>query len=257
MDPVHAFRLDGRTAFITGASSGIGATLAEAFAEAGAAVALVARRVDRIEPAAARLRAVGRRALAVTLDVTRTADIAAAFDRVTAELGLPDIIVNNAGVAEPRTVLKTPKESVLRTLDTNFVAAWEIAREAAQRLIEAERPGSIINVASVLALGSAPGYAAYSASKAALVQLTQTLALELVRHRIRVNALAPGWFISEMNAAFFSSTEGLAYARRIPPGRTGELSELIGPALLLASDAGSYVNATVLSVDGGHSAALV
>jgi NAD(P)-dependent dehydrogenase (short-subunit alcohol dehydrogenase family) len=140
---------------------------------------------------------------------------------------------------------------------TNFIAPWNICAEAAQRLVAAGKPGSIINVASVLALGAAPGYASYSASKGALVQMTRSLALEFVRHRIRVNALAPGWFVSEMNAEYFASDKGKAYIQRMPPGRTGELQELVGPALLLASDAGSYVNGVVLPVDGAHHAALV
>ncbi len=256
-DPTRAFRLDGRVALITGASSGVGATLATAFAAAGAHVILAARRLERIEERAAAIRAAGHLASAVSLDVTDRAAIDSVFDGVGRASGLIDIVVNNAGFAEPRTVLKTSHEVLQRTLDTNFLGAWDISRAAAQRLIAAGKPGSIINVASVLASGSAVGYGAYSASKAALLQLTTTLGLELFRHHIRVNALAPGWFVSEMNEAFFASPAGQAYRERIPPGRTGEMQELVGPALLLASDAGSYINATVLAVDGGHHAALV
>jgi NAD(P)-dependent dehydrogenase (short-subunit alcohol dehydrogenase family) len=254
---LQSFRLDGRTALITGASSGIGAALAEGFAAAGAHVVLAARRLERIEALAARLSDVGAGATALAMDVTRSEHIQRVFDDVQRAGRRVQIVVNNAGVAEPRTILKTPRDTLERTLQTNFVAAWDIARTAAHRMIEAGLPGSIINVASVLAAGSAVGYGAYSASKAALVQLTSTLGLELVRHRIRVNALAPGWFISEMNEAFFSSPDGVAYRKRLPSGRTGELHELVGPALLLASDAGAFVNATVLPVDGGHHAALV
>jgi NAD(P)-dependent dehydrogenase (short-subunit alcohol dehydrogenase family) len=256
-DPTQGFRLDGRVAFITGASSGIGATLATAFAAAGAAVALVARRLDRIEALAASIEASGGRALPVPLDVTDRAAITAAFDFVGARLGVPDVIVNNAGMADPALFLKTDAGALERTMATNFIAPWNICAEAAQRLVAAGKPGSIINVASVLALGAAPGYASYSASKGALVQMTRSLALEFVRHRIRVNALAPGWFVSEMNAEYFASDKGKAYIQRMPPGRTGELQELVGPALLLASDAGSYVNGVVLPVDGAHHAALV
>jgi NAD(P)-dependent dehydrogenase (short-subunit alcohol dehydrogenase family) len=256
-DPTRTFRLDGKVALVTGASSGIGATLAEGFAQAGAAVVLGARRVERIESLAGRIRAQGGRALAVALDVTVPAQVVAALDAAEAAFGIVDVLVNNAGVAEPRTVLKTDRDALARTLDTNFVACWDLSREVARRLVATRRKGSIVNVASVLAGGAAVGYASYSASKAALVAFTRTFALELVRHGIRVNALAPGWFISEMNERFFASPEGVAYAQRIPAGRTGDLSELIAPALLLASDAGSYVNATVLPVDGGHHAALV
>jgi NAD(P)-dependent dehydrogenase (short-subunit alcohol dehydrogenase family) len=123
--------------------------------------------------------------------------------------------------------------------------------------VAARKPGSIINVASVLALGAGPGYAAYSASKAALVSMTRSLALEFVRYRIRVNALAPGWFVTEMNRDYFATAAGEEYLKKIPPGRAGQLDELVGPALLLASDAGSYVNGVTLPVDGGHSVALV
>jgi NAD(P)-dependent dehydrogenase (short-subunit alcohol dehydrogenase family) len=256
-DPTHSFRLDGRVAFITGASSGIGATLATAFAAAGAAVALVARRLERIESLAETIRAAGGRAVAVQLDVTDLAGIPRAFDQVEQALGCVDLLVNNAGMADPALFLKTDAAALERTMATNFSAPWHLSAEAARRLIAAGRPGSIINVASVLALGTAPGYAAYSASKGALVQLTRSLALEFVRHRIRVNALAPGWFVSEMNEAYFASDKGKAYVQRMPPGRTGELHELLGPALLLASDAGSYVNGVVLPVDGAHHAALV
>jgi NAD(P)-dependent dehydrogenase (short-subunit alcohol dehydrogenase family) len=256
-DPTRAFRLEGRVAFITGASSGIGATLATAFAAAGAAVALVARRLDRIETLAESIRSAGGSALAVQLDVTDQAAIGAAFELVQQRLGVADLIVNNAGMADTALFLKMRPGALERTMATNFTAPWNISAEAAGRMIAAGKPGSIINVASVLALGASPGYSAYSASKGALLQLTRSLALEFVRHRIRVNALAPGWFVSEMNVAFFASDKGKAYVQRMPPGRTGELAELVGPALLLASEAGSYVNGVVLPVDGAHHAALV
>lgn len=256
-DPLRSFRLDGRVAFITGASSGIGATLATAFAAAGAAVALVARRLDRIESLAASIQSAGGTALAVPLDVTDRVAITAAFELVGQRLGVPDVVINNAGMADPALFTRTDAAALQRTMATNFIAPWNICAEAATRLIAAGKPGSLINIASVLALGAAPGYAAYSASKGALVQMTRSLALEFVRHRIRVNALAPGWFISEMNADYFASDKGRAYIQRMPPGRTGALEELVGPALLLASEAGSYVNGVVLPVDGGHHVALV
>jgi NAD(P)-dependent dehydrogenase (short-subunit alcohol dehydrogenase family) len=256
-DPTRSLRLDGRIAFITGASSGIGATLASAFAAAGARVVLAARRKDRVDELAASIRQSGGQALPVALDITDVGAIHAAFEQVAVHWGVADLIVNNAGIAEPSSFLKTTRESFERTMATNMLACWDVCAESARRMVAAQQPGSIINVASVLALGSAPGYSAYSASKGALVQLTRSLALEFVRHRIRVNALAPGWFISEMNAEYFASDKGQDYIRRMPPGRTGQLEELVGPALLLASDAGSYVNGVVLPVDGGHHVALV
>ena len=257
MDPLKQFLLDGRVTFVTGASSGIGAALAEGLAAAGARVVLAARRVDRTQALAETIRSNGGDALFVSLDVTSIESIKGAFDQVESAFGLPTVIVNNAGVAEGKSFLKTSRESLDWTMDTNFFGVWEMCKEGARRMVAAKKGGSIINVASVLGMGSAIGYSSYSASKGALIQLTKTLALEFVKHGIRVNALAPGWFVSEMNQEFFESEAGQAYMLRIPPGRTGELRELIGPALLLASDAGSYINGTVLPVDGGHHAALV
>jgi NAD(P)-dependent dehydrogenase (short-subunit alcohol dehydrogenase family) len=138
----------------------------------------------------------------------------------------------------------------------NFEAPWHLSQQMAARLIAAKRPGAIINIASVLALGAGPGYAAYSSSKGALVQLTRSLALEFIRANIRVNALAPGWFVTEMNEHWFKTEEGQTYLRGTPAGRAGELTELVGPALLLASDAGSFLNGVVMPVDGGHHVAL-
>lgn len=257
MNPLQAFRLDGRVAFVTGTSSGIGAAMAEGLAAAGATVVLTARRIERCEELAARIERSGGRAMSVALDVCDRDSIVAAFERVTGTVGVPSIVVNNAGIAEPALFLKTNRDSLDRTFATNFFGAWEVCREAARRLVEARLSGSLINVASVLGIGAAPGYAAYSASKGAVIQLTRTLALEFVRHGIRVNALAPGWFVTEMNEHFFASEAGRRYIERMPPRRTGRLEELLGPLLLLASDAGSYLNGVVLPVDGGHHAALV
>ena len=255
-DPTRAFRLDGRVAVITGASSGIGAELARAFARAGARVAVIARRADRLETLVSELRAEGATALPVSLDVRDTAALPAAFDRITAELGVADILVNNAGIAKVGSFLRASGAERDDSFAVNFDAAWDLSAEASRRMIAAARPGCIINIASVLALGAAPGYAAYATSKAALVQLTRCLALELQRHSIRVNGLAPGWFVTEMNDSWLTSPEGLDYLARTPARRAGRLEELVGPALLLASDAGSFINGVTLAVDGAHHAAL-
>ena len=251
------FDLSGSIAIVTGASSGIGASLARGLAGAGARVVLAARRLERLQEIAREIEAAGGRALPLALDLASPAAIVPFFDVIQGHFGGPaNILVNNAGVAEPMRFLKTPRESLDRTLQTNFVAPWELTREFAARLVAAKKGGAVLNIGSVLGLGAAVGYAAYSASKAALHQLTKSLALELVPFGIRVNAIAPGWFVTEMNQDFFASEAGRAYRAKLPPGRLGELPELLGPALLLVSGAGSYINGAVLPVDGGHAVAL-
>lgn len=193
----------------------------------------------------------------VAMDVTDRAAIGRAFDAVEARFGTVDVVVNNAGIAQPALFLKTDPQTLQSTMATNFTAAWDVSQEAAKRLVAAKAPGSIINITSVLGMGVGPGYAAYAASKAALAQATRAMALEFVRHRIRVNAIAPGWFVTEMNEAYFATEEGAAYLKKTPAGRAGRLDELVGPALLLASDAGSFVNGVILPVDGAHHVALV
>lgn len=193
----------------------------------------------------------------VAMDVTDRAAIGRAFNAVEARFGTVDVVVNNAGIAQPALFLKTDPQTLQSTMATNFTAAWDVSQEAAKRLVAAKAPGSIINITSVLGMGVGPGYAAYAASKAALAQATRAMALEFVRHRIRVNAIAPGWFVTEMNEAYFATEEGAAYLKKTPAGRAGRLDELVGPALLLASDAGSFVNGVILPVDGAHHVALV
>jgi NAD(P)-dependent dehydrogenase (short-subunit alcohol dehydrogenase family) len=257
MSVVDGFRLDGKVALVTGASSGIGASLARGLAAAGAKVVAAGRRVDRIEALVADIEAAGGNAYALALDVTDRITHAPAFEAIETWAGSPvDVLVNNAGIAEPKKFLRMDAASRDRTMATNFEGAWDLAHETAKRLVAARRPGSIINIASILGLNSAPGYAAYSASKGALIMMTKALAIELVCQGIRVNAIAPGWFVTEMNTDYFRSDAGQAMLARTPAARTGRLPELLGPVLLLASDAGSFVNGVVLPVDGGHSAAL-
>ncbi|MCB1625776.1 MAG: SDR family oxidoreductase, partial [Pseudomonadales bacterium] len=252
MQALDRFRLDGRTALVTGASSGIGAVLALGLAQAGATVIAAARRADRLQRVVSDIVAAGGKAHAVALDVTAEDSIRAAFDHAEALAGIVDVLINNAGVAEPSRFVTTEAASRDHVMATNFNGVWNVTQEAARRLLAAKRPGSIINIASVLGIGAGIGYASYSASKAAVIQLTRVLALELGRSGIRVNSIAPGWFVTEMNDAFFASDAGKALAQRSPAGRTGELHELLGPVVLLASDAGSYINGVVLPVDGAH-----
>ncbi len=249
-DLARLFSLEGRTAFVTGASSGFGRYFAELLHAAGARVVLGARRVDRIEAEAARL---GERASAVALDVADEASVVAAFDRIAGQVGVCGVIVNNAGIALPRPALETTSAEWDSVVGVNLRGAFLVAREAARRLVAAERPGSIVNIGSILGERVIAGVSSYSASKAGLLHLTRSLALEWARHRIRVNAIAPGYFKTDMNAPFFDTEPGKAMIRRIPQRRLGDLADLAGPLLLLASDAGAHMTGAVVTVDGGHS----
>ncbi|MBA6413723.1 glucose 1-dehydrogenase [Parahaliea sp. F7430] len=257
MSVMAQFSLTGRIALVTGASSGIGYTVAKGLAEAGASVVVAARRVERLESLVREIEDKGGKALAVTMDVTDKASIEAAFNQAEVALGTVDVIINNAGVADPKHFLKIDDDSLDFVMDTNFKGVWHVAQEASRRLLAAQLPGSIINIASVLGLAAHPGQTSYCSSKAAVIQLTKSLSLDLVRHNIRVNAIAPGWFKTEINSDYFDSPAGQAYIEQMPAQRLGQLEELLGPIILLASEAGSFVNGTVLPVDGAHLARMV
>lgn len=249
MQPAH-FSLEGKVALVTGASSGIGRTLAKGLALGGATVVVAARRVERLETLVGEITSANAKAHAVKMDVADRASVDAAFDDAERAVGVIDVVVNNAGVADPKNFLKIDEASRDFVMHTNFNGVWNVAQEAARRMVEAEKPGSIINISSVLGLGVQKGQAAYCASKGAVIQLTRTLAIDLMRHGIRVNAIAPGWFKTEINAEFFESPEGQAYVQTMPARRLGSTEELIGPVILLASEAGSFINGSVLPVDG-------
>ncbi|MDX1594612.1 MAG: SDR family oxidoreductase [Gammaproteobacteria bacterium] len=250
------FSLVGRVALVSGASSGLGARFARVLAGAGAAVVLGARRVERLADHAEAIETAGGRALATPLDVTDDASVAAAFDAAEKRFGTVDIAVCNAGIGATASIDESDARDWDEVLEVNLHGVRRVGRECARRLIAAEKPGSIVNVASVLGLLAQPNHAGYAASKAAVIQLTRVMALDLARHGIRVNALAPGYVATEINAAFFASEAGKRYVKRLPARRLGMAEELDGPLLLLASDAGSYVNGAVLVVDGAHSAKL-
>ena len=250
------FSLKGRRALITGASSGLGHGIAKGLAAAGAEIIACARRVDRLEALVADIRQSGGKACAVAMDVANRDSVNAAYDQAIAELGVPDIIINNAGVADPKNFLKADEASRDFVMNTNFNGVWNVAQEGARRMVEANLPGSIINIASVLAVMAQTGQATYCASKASVAHLTNVMSLDLMRHNIRVNAIAPGWFLTEMNEDFFATQAGKDYISTMPARRLGSIDELIGPVILLASDAGSFINGTLLPVDGAirHSA---
>ena len=246
------FDLNGRTALVTGASSGLGRHFARTLAVHGASVALAARRVERLEALADEIRDAGGTAYAVRMDVTDASSVVEGLDSVQAALGVPDILVNNSGIARPASTLDVTEEDWAGVVGTNLEGAWRVARGAAVRMVDAERPGTIVNVLSILAFGVARGLGSYAASKAGLLQLTRTMAMELARHRVRVNAIAPGYVLTEMNREFFASDSGMAMTKRIPQRRIGDPSELDGALLLLASDASSYMTGSTIVVDGGH-----
>jgi NAD(P)-dependent dehydrogenase (short-subunit alcohol dehydrogenase family) len=249
MSILDRFRLDGRVAIVTGASSGLGAAFAVGLAEAGADVAVCARRVDRLEQTADRVRALGRRCLAVPADVAEPDDCTRVVEQTVGELGRVDVLVNNAGIGTAHPATREKPEDFRRVIDVNLNGSYWMAQACARAMTEG---GSIVNIGSVLGLTSAGlPQAAYSASKAAIIGLTRDLAQQWTgRKGIRVNALAPGFFPSEMTDQY---PDGYLDAQlpRIPAGRAGDPAELTAALLFLASDAGAYVTGVVLPVDGG------
>lgn len=240
--------LSGKTALVTGASSGFGAHFSKTLASAGAKVIAAARREDRLASLVKDIEASGARASAMKLDVGDGAAVQAAFEQI----GGVDIVVNNAGVSGATRAIETPQEEWRWTYDVNVHGVFFVAQAAAQRMVAAGRGGSIINIASITGVRPAAGNAAYASSKAAVTHLTKCLALDWARHDIRVNALAPGYFETDINRDFLASDYGQKMIKRIPQRRTGEMHDLDGPLLLLASEASAYMTGTCIAVDGGH-----
>jgi NAD(P)-dependent dehydrogenase (short-subunit alcohol dehydrogenase family) len=248
----YAISLKGRNALITGASSGLGRAFAGMLARAGATVVLAARRRDSLEQLRQEIGAAGGRAIAVAMDVTNAGAVAEAVHRAAAELGKLDILVNNAGVTLTQPFLELTEAEWDQQVDTNLKGAFLVAQTTAKVMHEQGTGGAIVNIASILGLRVAGQVAAYLTSKAGIIHLTKGMALELARHRIRVNALCPGYIETDLNRDFFASETGRALIKRIPQRRLGQASELEGPLLLMCSDAGSYMTGAVLAIDGGH-----
>lgn len=249
---VERFSLQGRSALVTGASSGLGAHFARVLASAGATVAVAARRRERLDALVAEIAADGGSAFAVAMDVTDAGSVQQALDSVEQSLGTLDILVNNAGVAGSRHCLKEDEANWDHIMEANLKGAWRVAHGVAQRSVSAGNNCSIVNIASILGLRVGFGESTYAISKAAVVQMTRAMALELARKGVRVNAICPGYFATEMNSDYLYSEAGQAYLANTPGGRAGQLQELDGALLLLASDAGSFINGVALPVDGGH-----
>jgi 3-oxoacyl-[acyl-carrier protein] reductase len=256
MKAAELFDLSGRVGLVTGASSGLGFRFAEVLAANGAAVALVARRKERLVALQAKIEAAGGRAVAIEADVLDNASMRRAFDAAEAAFGTVTILVNNAGVAHSGRAVDLPEAEWRRVLSTNLDAVFFWAQEAARRMLAAAKPGAIINIASVLGFGVGKGVVAYAAAKAGVVQVTKALGLELAFKGIRVNAIAPGWFVTEINRDYLASEEGRKLTRDIPVGRFGRDGDLDGTLLLLASDAGRFIAGATIVVDGGQMVAL-
>lgn len=251
MDDV-SFRLDGKVVLITGASSGFGQHFAPALARQGARVVVAARRRNPLLALEEQIESDGGKCLAVAMDVVDRESVKDAFDQAEAAFGCVDVVVNNAGVGDSNALFDVSEAEWDKVIDTNLKGAFHVAQEGARRMVEHQRPGSIINIASVLGLRVASHLTAYCASKAGVVQLTKAMALELARQNVRVNAICPGYYLTDINRDFMTSEAGMKMIRRVPMRRLGELNELLGPLFLLASDASSFMTGSILSVDGGH-----
>jgi NAD(P)-dependent dehydrogenase (short-subunit alcohol dehydrogenase family) len=252
MDANDLFSLRNVTALVTGASGGLGQHFARTLVGAGAKVALVGRRIAPLAELSEELNRSGAQTAAVPFDSTDAEAVAGGFAAAERALGTVTLLINNSGVTSTEPLIDTEEKTWDSILDTNLKGAWLCSRVFARRLIEVGNPGAIVNVASILGLRVAGQVAAYSASKAALLHLTRSLALELARHRIRANALAPGYISTELNRKFLETPAGQALIKRVPQRRLGDLSDLDGPLLLLASEASRFMTGAVIPVDGGH-----
>jgi NAD(P)-dependent dehydrogenase (short-subunit alcohol dehydrogenase family) len=246
------FRMDGRVALVTGASSGLGRHFAGVLARAGARVALGARRNAKTQDAADEIVAAGGTAMSVALDVTDESSIAAALDAAATQWGPVDTLVNNAGVASAQPSLDLDGDAWDRIMNTNLKGAWSMARAFASRLVDGGTPGAVVNIASIVGHRVSGGLMPYAVSKAGIVQMTRALAMEWARHGIRVNALSPGYIETDLNREFLQSDAGARLRSNVPQRRFGQPDDLDGALLLLASDAGRFITGVSLPVDGGH-----
>lgn len=249
----NRFSLDGKVVLLTGASSGLGQQFARALNDAGATIVLVARRADRLTELAAEL----ERAMAIPADVAGEGEPDRIITETIGRHGRIDVVVNNAGISRNVNAIDDDVEAFRHELDIDLVAPYEIARKAARHMIDHQIAGSIVNIGSVLGRvgGGRMRTTAYAAAKGGLHNLTRELASQWARKNVRVNAIAPGWFRTEMNEGMFASGAGQEYiASNTPMGRPGNPGELDGALLFLASDASSYVTGHILFVDGGWTA---
>jgi NAD(P)-dependent dehydrogenase (short-subunit alcohol dehydrogenase family) len=249
---IPVFEIEGMHILVTGGSSGLGRHFARFLANNGAHVTLAARRAETLAQNVAEINGSGGKAHSIVLDVTVADQLDDALKEAETKFGAIHAVVNNAGVTATKPALDQDERAWDSVIDTNLKGVWLVAQAAAKRMIANNVRGSIVNVASILGLRVAGGVAPYAISKAGVIQMTKALALEWARYGIRVNALAPGYFATELNDDFFETDAGKALIKRVPQRRLGQLSELDGPLLLLISNAGSFMTGSVVTVDGGH-----
>lgn len=245
----NIFDLSGKTAIITGASSGLGKHFAKTLSAAGANLVICARRVQNLEELK---NEINTEVLVLPIDVTSEESVLNFFSEVRNSIGSADILINNAGTSDPKRFKDLDEESWNYVLETNLNGAYRVAKNFTDSLIQDNKSGSIVNIASILGLRVGLNLASYATAKAGLVQLTKSMALELARSNIRVNAIAPGYILTEINDEFFATDEGKNYIKNIPMNRLGLESDLDGVLLLLASDASSFMTGSIIPVDGGH-----
>lgn len=248
--------LTGKAAVVTGASSGLGRHFAMTLARAGAKVAVAARRIEALQELVAQIEAFDGRAIAIPLDVTDAESVRNCIDAAETELGALSILVNNAGIAGREVAIETTEADWDRVLDTNLKGVWLVAQEAGRHMVRLGHGGSIVNIASILGLIGAGNVVSYCTSKAGVVNMTRALAVEWAPHEIRVNAIAPGYIVTDLNREFLAGPGGEAILQRVPQHRFGEPEDLDGALLLLVSEAARYITGSVLVVDGGHTAVL-
>ena len=245
--------LSGKVAIVTGAGRGLGRSMAEALAEAGAAVTVAARTGDELDAFVARTKVTGGQALACPTDVTDEAAVARMVDATVETFGRLDILLNNSGIVASTPLLDQPSEEWDRVIATNLRGTYLATRAAGQHLV-AQGSGKVINIASNFALQGVANHAAYSASKAAIIAFTRSMAIEWARHGVQVNAIAPGYFSTPLNAELRGNPEALArVVRAIPSRRMGEPEELKPWLLLLAGSASDFMTGEVIVIDGGQS----
>jgi NAD(P)-dependent dehydrogenase (short-subunit alcohol dehydrogenase family) len=246
------FGLTGRVALVTGASSGLGRHFARTLAAAGCTVGLAARREGYLTDLSREIGDAGGRALPLRCDVTDRASVEEMVATLVREAGAPSILVNNAGMAQGSAFLDADDDSMRSVFELNQIAAWTVAQVTCRAMIAAGQGGSVVNIASITGERPIGGAAAYAVSKAAVIHMTKIMALEMARHGIRANALAPGYFATDMNREFLDSDAGQKLLKRSPMRRAGQVEELDGALLLLASDRGAFMTGATIPVDGGH-----